>query len=241
MIAAPPSGHSRMPSSPEPVPAATILMLRDGPEGLEVFMVVRHHQIDFASGALVFPGGKVDPGDAVVRDHCDGADDLDERDLAMRVGAIREAFEECGILLARPRGDTALVSGARLEALDAYRDKLHSGELSLADFLEQEQLTLALDTLTRFAHWITPEMMPKRFDTDFFVAAAPADHVALHDGQKFWLVRLHGVFDHLRVKHGAPLGIQADDFRATAVRNLTQQMPEAPKHWNKDFVSRLDH
>ena len=167
-----------------PVPAATILMLRDGPDGLEVFMVVRHHQIDFASGALVFPGGKVDPGDTDVRDLCDGAADLDDRDLAMRTGAIREAVEECGILLARENGSQDVVSAARLEALDQYRDKLHRGELSLKEFLERESLTLACDTLTRYSHWITPAMMPKRFDTDFFLAVAPADHLAIHDGHE---------------------------------------------------------
>ena len=252
MIAAPPSGHSRMPSSPEPAPAATILMLRDGPEGLEVFMVVRHHQIDFASGALVFPGGKVDPGDAVVRDHCDGADDLDERDLAMRVGAIREAFEECGILLARPRGDTTLVSGARLEALDAYRDKLHSGELSLADFLDQEQLTLALDTLTRFAHWITPEMMPKRFDTDFFVAAAPADHVALHDGHEsvdsIWIRpddALAGAVDgtytvifptRLNIEMLAESKDVADAVAASVARRIVSVLPVTEKREDGNYI-----
>ncbi len=77
-----------------PVPAATILMLRNHHKnGLEVFMVVRHHQIDFASGALVFPGGKVDKGDAEVRDHCHGAEDAEDAAHSSMVGAIREAFE----------------------------------------------------------------------------------------------------------------------------------------------------
>ena len=97
---------------PTAVPAATILMLRDGVEALEVFMVVRHHQIDFASGALVFPGGKVDAGDSAVRDRCHGVDDADDVALSLQAGAIREAFEECGILLAREQGSTALVSAA---------------------------------------------------------------------------------------------------------------------------------
>ncbi len=173
-----------MAESIEPVPAATILMLRDGPNGLEVFMVVRHHQIDFASGALVFPGGKVDAGDSAVAAWCDGADGLSERDIAMRAGAIREAFEECGILLARPVASNELVDGARLRDLDVNRDRLHDGEISLLAFLEREQLRLAFDTLTRYSHWITPDMMPKRFDTDFFLATAPPDHVAIHDGHE---------------------------------------------------------
>ncbi len=165
-----------------PVPAATILMLRDGPDGLETFMVVRHHQIDFASGALVFPGGKVEAADRQVREYCDCAFDTDDESLALMAGAIREAFEECGILLARPRGGEALIPGERLAALDQFREPLNRGLLSLQDFLEQEQLLLACDQLQRFAHWITPSMMPKRFDTHFYLAAAPADHLAAHDG-----------------------------------------------------------
>ncbi len=167
-----------------PVPAATILMLRDGPDGLEVFMVVRHHQIDFASGALVFPGGKVDEGDFAVRDLCQGTGSADDTEVAMMAGAIREAFEECGILLARPAGSDALVDAARLEALESYRERLNDGEVSLRTFLEQESLELACDELVPFAHWITPDMMPKRFDTKFYLAAAPADHLAVHDGRE---------------------------------------------------------
>ena len=165
-----------------PVPAATILMLRDGEPGLEVFMVVRHHQIDFASGALVFPGGKIDAADQLAKDYCDGIEDANDDQVAMQVGAIREAFEECGVLLARAQGQTELISGNRLAQLSDYREKIHSGDLCFADFLEQEQLRLACDVLVPFAHWVTPDMMPKRFDTWFYLAVAPSDHLAVHDG-----------------------------------------------------------
>ena len=164
------------------VPAATILMLRNGPTGLEVFMVVRHHQIDFASGALVFPGGKVDKGDSEIRRFCDGAKTADDTQLSLMVGAIREAFEECGILLARTTGETNLISGDRLNSLEHYRDPLNKNEVTIAEFLEKENLTLACDLLQPYAHWITPDMMPKRFDTHFYLALAPDDHVAIHDG-----------------------------------------------------------
>jgi 8-oxo-dGTP pyrophosphatase MutT (NUDIX family) len=169
---------------PIPIPSATILMLRDGPTGLETFMVVRHHQIDFASGALVFPGGKVDAGDYDVRNYCDGADSANNNAVAMMVGAIREAFEECGILLAREKGSSTLVSGKRLGILERYRDPLNRSEVSLIEFLEKEQLRLACDTLQHFAHWITPEMLTKRFDTHFYLAVAPSDHLAIHDGHE---------------------------------------------------------
>lgn len=169
---------------PTPAPSATILMLRDGPNGVETFMVVRHHQIDFASGALVFPGGKLDPGDYNVRSLCDGVDHASDTELAMMAGAIREAFEECGILLAREAGSPNLVDGKRLQTLEHYRDPLNRGDLDLTEFLQKENLRLACDELHHFAHWITPEMLPKRFDTHFYLARAPVDHIAIHDGHE---------------------------------------------------------
>ena len=167
-----------------PKPAATILMCKDGPDGIETFMVVRHHKIEFASGALVFPGGKLADSDSHpgVRALCDGAGDLDDEALALQVAAIREVFEECGILLARERGETALVGGERLPTLEHYRQTLNTGEVGIFDFLEAEELVLACDRIHPYAHWITPAMVPKRFNTHFFIAHAPQDHVAAHDG-----------------------------------------------------------
>lgn len=174
------------PVSDQLIPAATILLLRDGLHGLEVFMVVRHHQIDFAPGALVFPGGKVDPLDShdSVRERVDGAEGLDDREFAMRVAAIREAYEECGVLLARPRGSQELVDAKRLTALEPQRLALNKAEIGIGELLSQQGLRLALDLLTPFAHWITPKMMPKRFDTQFYLVIAPEDHIAVHDGSE---------------------------------------------------------
>lgn len=174
----------REPSAP--LPSATIMLLRDGADGLEVFMVKRHHQIDFASGALVFPGGKLTSGDRdpVLRDFADGAQSLSDDMLALCAGAIREAFEESGILLARRRGSATLLSADNLVALDSFRAPLDKGELGLVAFLKQHDLRLAADTLTRFAHWVTPTFMPKRFDTHFFVAATPDGQLGRHDGRE---------------------------------------------------------
>ena len=174
------------PENDKLIPAATILLLRDGHDGLEVFMVVRHHQIDFASGALVFPGGKVDPRDSLdsVRERVDGAEGLDEREVAMRVAAIREAYEECGVLLARPEGSRKLVDAERLISLEPKRVALNEGAIGIGDVLSTEGLRLTLDLLTPFAHWITPKMMPKRFDTRFYLVIAPDDHLAMHDGSE---------------------------------------------------------
>ena len=157
-----------------PKPAATILLLRPGNKSLEVFMVVRHHQIDFASGALVFPGGKADPQDFEdsLIPHLQGAaKDTDMR--AAQISAIREAFEECGILLAREVGSDDIISAERLQSLQEQREPMNKGEVTLLEFLQNEQLVLACDELTHFAHWITPPMMPKRFDTHFYLAIPP--------------------------------------------------------------------
>lgn len=178
------STDTTTPEAPRPVPAATVVMLRQR-QHLEVFMVVRHHQIDFASGALVFPGGKVDKGDFDERlNPWMNAAHADPTMRAMQVAAIRESFEECGVLLARPQGSSTLIDGKRLATLEPFQKKLNDGEISMAAFLESERLVLACDLLHHFAHWITPPMVPKRFDTHFFVAVAPEDHLAVHDGHE---------------------------------------------------------
>ncbi len=174
-------------AAPAPAPklAATILLVRDGASGLEVFMVQRHHQIDFATGAMVFPGGKIEASDADphLRERCAGAAGLDDDTLAVRVGAIRETFEECGVLLARPRGSQSLVGAERLRGIEErYRERLNTDEIGLVDVVLAEDLELACDLLVPYAHWVTPEMVPKRFDTYFFLVAAPPDQLALHDG-----------------------------------------------------------
>jgi 8-oxo-dGTP pyrophosphatase MutT (NUDIX family) len=170
------------------LPAATLLLLRDTPSGLEVFMVVRHHQIDFAAGALVFPGGKVadadrDPSLAV---HCAHSEQtLAPETIALRVAAIRESFEESGILLARRRGSRQLMPADDVARLDtSCRSSLAAGAMSMLDLVVAEELELACDLLVPFARWITPEIMPKRYDTYFFLAAVPETQIAIHDGSE---------------------------------------------------------
>lgn len=169
-----------------PLPSATILLLRDGASGLEVFMVKRHHQIDFASGALVFPGGKLDPhdNDPALRAHADGAEKLDDLKLSLAACAIREGFEESGILLARKPGSSSYIDAAASSALAPWRPKLNNSEVGLAEFLTRENLRLACDALVPFAHWVTPVFMPKRFDTFFYLAATPEGQLGRHDGSE---------------------------------------------------------
>ncbi|HWE06473.1 MAG TPA: hypothetical protein VG274_07180 [Rhizomicrobium sp.] len=169
-----------------PVPAATMLLARDGGDGIEVFMVKRHHEMGFAAGALVFPGGKAcrEDSDASLAGRMGGASDWSPPMRAVAVAAIREAFEEAGVLLARDCRTGKIVAGERLAALDPYREKIEIGQTSLGEMLRIERLTLACDELVHFAHWITPKSMPKRFDTHFFLARAPTDHTGRHDGRE---------------------------------------------------------
>ena len=161
-------------------PAATILMLRDDPE-FEVLMVKRHHQIDFAAGALVFPGGKTHAGDDDSR--------WEERTLGwggalphkrpLRIAAIREAYEEAGILLARSLDGTPFRGDDRAAAA---RDAIARNERSFIDLITELDLYLDLEALTVFARWITPVIVPRRFDTWFYLARAPEEQLAVCDG-----------------------------------------------------------
>jgi 8-oxo-dGTP pyrophosphatase MutT (NUDIX family) len=168
------------------------MMVRDAP-GLEVLMVRRNLRSDFVGGAYVFPGGAVDPADggAEAGALCDGRTDaeastllgLDRGGLAYWVAALRETFEEAGLLLARG-SDGELVSDADagVEArLVEHRRALNQGSRPFLEVCRLEHLALACDLVHYFAHWITPAGAPRRYDTRFFVAPAPAGQTPLHD------------------------------------------------------------
>lgn len=181
--------------------AATIMLVRDGagPDGaaLEVCMLRRHLNSDFVGGAYVFPGGKVDDDDrSTAAGHaCAGRDDgeasallgVDSGGLAFWVAALRECFEEAGVLLAYGPGDgpgAGLIDMAEPAArrrLAVRRTELNAGAVRFLDLLRAEGLTLAVDRMHYFSHWITPEPSPKRYDTRFFVCALPPHQVPIHD------------------------------------------------------------
>jgi len=179
-----------------PREAATVMLVRDQPHGMEVFMLRRSLDSDFVGGAYVFPGGKLDAADRAddLGALCDGRTDADASDilgidsggLAYWVAAIRECFEEAGILLALSGagGECRLVSLAE-PAVAAryvrYRAEVYAGTLSLADLCLQQGLRLDARRIHYFSHWITPQAAPRRYDTRFFVAAAPPEQVPLHD------------------------------------------------------------
>lgn len=165
---------------PPALPSATVMLVRDAPR-FEVLMVRRHHRIEFASGALVFPGGKVEPGDGdpAWTQLSFGSETLAEPERALRICAVREAFEESGILVARHAGDAEWEIGPRAAE---GREAVARGELAFRELVSGLRLKLDLGAMVPFAHWITPAAMPKRFDTRFYLMTAPADQLAASDG-----------------------------------------------------------
>jgi 8-oxo-dGTP pyrophosphatase MutT (NUDIX family) len=177
------------PPAPESVPvrpAATVMLVRDAsPPGVEVFVLQRTVNASFAAGMFVFPGGRVDEADgaAEIESYCIGLDDaaasaalgIEHGGLAYWVAAVRECFEEAGVLLARRR------DGGPPDVPGAERRAVHAGELSLADVCRRHDLVLELSELRYVAHWVTPIGEQRRFDTRFFLAAAPPGQDGQHD------------------------------------------------------------
>ena len=193
---APPTPSSGRP----PRPAATIVVVRDGAAGIEVLLSRRAERGDHNSGAWVFPGGIVDPGDRASHACCAGLDDaaasarlgLPANGLDHYIAAVRECFEESGLLFATDAsGELVRLDGAAGAALGAWRGPLHRNERALGELCREFGLTLALDRLAYLSHWLTPLARPKRFDTRFFIAAAPASQTAAFDGtemvEQLWL------------------------------------------------------
>lgn len=175
-----------------PRPSATLVVVRDAPVGVEVLLLRRAERGDHNSGAWVFPGGLVEKADAAAGTLSPWLDDagasarlgLREGGLAYYVAAVRETFEECGLLFAAEPASGALAGGGTEQRLRDWRGVLHRGERSLAEFCEAAGLMLALDRLAYLSHWVTPLARPKRFDTRFFVAEAPPGQDALHDANE---------------------------------------------------------
>jgi 8-oxo-dGTP pyrophosphatase MutT (NUDIX family) len=176
--------------------AATVMLVRDGADGLEVFMLRRNLNSDFVGGAYVFPGGAVDEADRhadLERVSTGRSDDqasnllgIEHGGLAFWVAAIRESFEEAGVLLATDPSGTVLsfADPEVAERFNLHRKAVDSGERRLIEVCETEHLVLAVDQIHYFSHWITPEGAPRRYDTRFFVCAAPPEQVPLHDDRE---------------------------------------------------------
>jgi len=163
--------------------AATVCLLRDGTDGLEVFLMRRTTSMAFAAGMHVYPGGAVEASDSLVP-IAGGADlavvaarTFSEDPRAMLVAAARETFEECGVLIAvDDDGATAVVD----DSLEAERASLDAGEVTFASILERRGLRVDDAAIVPFAHWVTPEVEDRRYDTRFFVTVQPAGQQAVY-------------------------------------------------------------
>ncbi len=169
-----------------PRDAATVILLRQAGSGVEVFLLRRTAELEFAPGAYVFPGGSADPRDADETIGWEGPapaefggllDVPPDRAPSLVCAAVRETFEESGVLLAgRANSPADLVSDSAALAPD--RHALLTGSASLGEVLGRRRLVLRADLLTPWARWITPEASPRRFDTWFFAAALPPGQTA---------------------------------------------------------------
>jgi 8-oxo-dGTP pyrophosphatase MutT (NUDIX family) len=188
---------------PDAIPvrdAATVMLVRDAADGrgpgIEVFMLRRNLKSDFVGGAYVFPGGAVDDHDrhTNLEPVCTGRSDasasnqlgIDRGGLAYWVAAIRECFEEAGVLLALD-ADGAFVHFNDPDVdsrFQIHRKAVDTGERRLVEICQDEGLQLAVDSIYYFSHWITPEGAPRRYDTRFFVTRAPEGQVPLHDDRE---------------------------------------------------------
>ncbi|MGB0111585.1 MAG: hypothetical protein WBP59_00040 [Ilumatobacteraceae bacterium] len=188
------AGPDNEPFDPTQVPvrpAATVMLVRDvaeGPAGIEVFMLRRTANAVFGAGMYVFPGGRVDGVDGAdeIAPFCHGLDDdtasaqlgIERGGLAYWVAAVRECFEEAGVLLASPR------AGGPLMLRNEDRDEVHDSSLLLVDLCRRDDLVMELSTTHYVDHWITPIGERRRFDTRFFLTEMPADQVPLHDDKE---------------------------------------------------------
>ena len=172
-------------------PACTVVLVRDGPEGLETLLLRRDPGARFLGGFHVFPGGAAGPEDRDARALA-RLGGLDDAEASARLGlpahgagfwlaAVRETVEECGIVLAVDER-SGVLDRARLDAALADRPALLAGQLSFVDWLGRHALVVPARALVYFDHWLTPATRPRRFDTRFFLARAPEGQVASHDG-----------------------------------------------------------
>jgi 8-oxo-dGTP pyrophosphatase MutT (NUDIX family) len=180
-----------------PQKATTIILLREGISGeFEVYLLKRHEKSSFMAGNYVYPGGRIDKGDHNLQicpyskgispeqaRHLLGGTFSPEESLACWTAGIRELFEEAGVLLAYDQHGEPVVfkTAEEKERFFNYRDLLNRGEITLCRLAEEEGLLIALDQFHYYAHWITPEARPQRFDTYFFAARHPAGQEAVHD------------------------------------------------------------
>lgn len=250
--AEPPPGDS--PEIAEPRSAATVMLVRDGAAGVEVFLMKRSG-FGMFGGLHVFPGGKVDDGDRSPSWHgmAAGPADaeasrilgVDDRGLGYWVACIRECFEEAGILLATDRAGTPLhfVRSEVRSRFSVWRERLNAGEPGILEAMcSDEGLQLATDQLAYVSHWITPHGQPTRFNTRFFVARAPAGQEALHDGhetiQSEW-IRPRIALERFEAGELNLISPTFKNLEAIAGFSTTQQLLEAKRRVDPSTIPTI--
>jgi 8-oxo-dGTP pyrophosphatase MutT (NUDIX family) len=208
-----------------PRPAATVMTIRDRPKGYEILMLRRNLRSDFVGGAHVFPGGGVDDADGETDRQVYGLTDVDasrrlnvERGgLAFYVAALRELFEEAGLLIACDAQGTpvSFSDPDDVKRMAAHRRAVNANEMEFLPMMDSEGLLLDLRGVEYIAHWITPVGPPRRYDTRFFVAVAPSDQRATHDAGETvadeWIRPVDALATHERGEF---------DMIAPTIRNL---------------------
>jgi 8-oxo-dGTP pyrophosphatase MutT (NUDIX family) len=201
-----------------PKKAATVILVRDRkPRGFDVFLLRRHAKSSFMGGSYVYPGGRVDrkDGSSEIRSFskgmtCEEAQQIlgetfsPEESFAHWVAAIRELFEEAGVLLARDQKGNLfqLRNREEREKFLLYRELLQEGKINICEIVQKEGLLFALDQLHYYAHWITPEAQSQRFDTRFFLTRFPSGQEASHDQKEttagIWITPKKALEENLR-------------------------------------------
>lgn len=166
-----------------PRPAATIVLLRDAAAGIEVLLMRRHRQSGFVPGAWVFPGGRVDPSDSapLLHERIDGLPSEPVPAAPFWTAALRELFEETGVLLARRGNGEWSADASSHRSVEGRRHALMEDEISMMDALIDLELTLDASAMVHIGHWVTPVVEPRRYDTHFFAAALPPGREAKPD------------------------------------------------------------
>ena len=226
-------------------PAATVMLIRDVEDGFEVFMLQRTHGAAFAGGMYVFPGGRVDATDGAeaLEPYCDGLNDheasailqIPKGGLAYWVAAIRECFEEAGVLLARDAKTNKTVAfsdAATQERFAVARSAVHDSSLNMIELCQRENLRLVTGSIHYVSHWITPVGEARRFDTRFFVADAPESQEPLHDSQEtiasLW-VKPQDALDRLARGELAMFPPTSENLKFLANYNTTAEVLAAAK------------
>jgi len=217
-----------------PRDAASVIIIRNAPEGgrVEVLMVRRTARASFVPNVYVFPGGSIDKEDCShqMKRYCKGLDlnklshlipDLKppEKVMGAYVAVLRETFEEVGILVAYEEHGRliSLNTPEKRVRFMNYRRALNEGKIKFSEILERERLTLAMERLYYFSHWITPELSPIRFSVRFFVTEAPGFQEGSHDGQE--------LTDHRWIAPGEALRLNGEgsfDMVLPTIVNLTE-------------------